>query len=84
MAEVKTGKSDSELLAFVQAKAQPQRHPAEIASWSTWMEQLTPTDPEKRAFFNDVHAKNAPQRTDIATWFDWLELDDFVSFGGRP
>ena len=29
-------------------------------------------------------AKNAPQREDIATWFDWLELDDFVTFGGKP
>ena len=42
------------------------------------------TPPDARAFFNDVHRKNAPQRDDIATWFDWLELDDYVTFGGKP
>ena len=84
MAEVKAGKSDSELLAFVTANHSPQRHASEIAAWSLWFEALTPTPPDTRAFFNDVHRKNAPQREDIATWFDWLELDDYVTFGGRP
>ena len=84
MAAVKTGQSDSELLAYVQASAQPKRQPSEIAAWSAWMEQWTVSSPDARAFFNDVHRKNAPQRDDIATWFDWIELDDYVTFGGRP
>ncbi len=84
MTQVKAGKTDSELLAYVQENAQPKRHPAEIAAWSLWFEQLTATPPDARAFFNDVHRKNAPQRDDIATWFDWLELDDYVTFGGKP
>lgn len=83
-AEVKTGKSDSELLAYVNANTQPKRHPSEIAAWSMWFEQLTATPPDTRAFFNDIHRKNAAHRDDIATWFDWLELDDYVTFGGRP
>ena len=83
-AEIKAGKSDSELLAYVSAHTQPKRHAAEIAAWSTWFEQLTATPPDSRAFFNDVHRKNAAHRDDIATWFDWLELDDFVTFGGKP
>lgn len=84
LAEVKAGKSDSELLAYVQATAQPVRHAAEIRGWSEWFEQLTVTSPDSRAFFNDIHRQNAAHREDIATWFDWLELDDFVTFGGRP
>ena len=84
LAEVKAGRSDSELLAYALAHAQPKRHPSEIAAWSAWFEQLTPTPPDTRAFFNDVHRKNAAHREDIATWFDWLELDDYVTFGGRP
>jgi len=28
-----------------------------------------------------THRKN---RKDIKTWFDALDLDDFVSFGGKP
>lgn len=82
LAEVKSGKSDAELLAFVQVNAP--RLPTEIAAWSAWMTHLTPTSPDSREFFNDVHRKNAPHREDIGTWFEWLELDDFVTFGGKP
>jgi len=84
MAEIKAGRSDGELLAYVLASSQPKRAAAEIAGWSAWFEQLVPTTPDARAFFNDVHRQNAPQRDDIATWLDWVELDDFVTFGGRP
>ncbi|HTL68253.1 MAG TPA: DUF5069 domain-containing protein [Lacunisphaera sp.] len=83
-AEIKAGKSDSDILAYVMANSKPKRHPAEIASWSTWFEQLTPTPPDTRAFFNDIHRKNAAHRDDIATWFDWLDLDDYVTYGGKP
>ena len=81
--QVKAGKSDSELLAYVMANLKPQRSASEIKAWSHWFEQLTPTPPDTRAFFNDVHRKNAPQREDIETWFDWLELDDYVTYGGK-
>jgi len=43
---------------------------SEIASWSALQEQRVPTDPESRAFFNDIHTKIAPKREDVATWFD--------------
>jgi len=84
LSEVKKGRTDAELLTFVQAHAQPKRHPSEVAVWSQWFEQLTPTPPETREFFNQIHRKNAPHRDDIATWFDWLDLDDYVTFGGKP
>ncbi|MGC4072028.1 MAG: DUF5069 domain-containing protein [Nibricoccus sp.] len=84
LAEVKAGRNDSELLAFVMASAQPKRVASEIVAWSAWFETYTPSKPETRTFFNDVHAKNAAHRTDIFTWFDWLELDDYVTYGGRP
>ena len=32
-AEIKAGKSDSEILAYVTANSSPKRHPAEIAVW---------------------------------------------------
>lgn len=82
--QVKSGLSDSDLLAYVMANLSPTRHASEIAAWSLWFEQLTPTPPDTRAFFNDIHRKNAAHRHDIATWFDWLELDDYVTFGGKP
>ncbi|HEY3757701.1 MAG TPA: DUF5069 domain-containing protein [Opitutaceae bacterium] len=80
--QVKAGKSDSEILAYVQSNTK--RQPFEIAAWSTWFDQLTPGDPDTRAFINEVHKKNAAGRGDIVTWFDWLELDDFVTYGGKP
>lgn len=84
LAQVKAGKSDGELLAYAMDHLNPKRDASVIATWSQWFEQLTPTQPDTRAFFNDVQRKNAPLREDIATWFDWLELDDYVTFGGRP
>ena len=82
MAEVKKGGSDSQMLAYVRSRSP--RKPFEIAAWSADMERWVPSVPDTRAFFNDVHRKNAPDRDDIGTWFDWLELDDFVTYGGRP
>jgi hypothetical protein len=83
LAEVKTGKCDYDLLNYVLATMQPKRNPAEIAAWSAWFEQQPPTATGGREFFNQSHAALAPRRQDIATWFDLLDLDDFVSFGGK-
>jgi hypothetical protein len=30
-----------------------------------------------------MHKTVAPRRDDIATWFDVLDVDDYVSFGGK-
>jgi hypothetical protein len=84
MRQVKAGKGDGELLVWVMKHLRPQRTEPEILAWSAWYEQRAPSAVEGRGFFNDVHKKNAPNREDIVTWFDWLELDDFVSFGGKP
>ena len=82
-AQLVTGKGDGEILQWVKAHAQPQRTEAEIEAWSVWQERRAPDNPDSRAFFNGLHAKVAPQRTDITSWFDLLEVDDFKSFGGR-
>ena len=84
MAQIKRGKSDSKMLAFVESHAKPKRDASAIAAWSAWMEQWTVSTPDAREFFNNIHRKNAAQREDIATWFDWIELDDYVTFGGKP
>lgn len=83
-AQLATGKSDSEILDWINANSKTNPSPAEIAAWSALQEQRVPTDPESRKFFNDIHASIAPKRTDIATWFDLLDLDDYISFGGKP
>ncbi|MFO1477685.1 MAG: DUF5069 domain-containing protein [Verrucomicrobiota bacterium] len=82
--ELAAGKSDGEILAWIESNARFKRTDSEIASWTALAELRVPTDPESRAYFNDIHAKSGPKREDIATWFDLLDLDDYVSFGGKP
>jgi len=81
---VKAGKGDGALLDWVVGHLRPRRTESEILAWSAWYEQLAPSAVEGREFFNDIHKKNAPKRADIVTWFDWLDLDDYVTFGGKP
>jgi hypothetical protein len=77
------GKGDGEILEWTQASAKFKRTDSEIAAWSALGEQRAPSDPESREYFNGLHTKTAPKREDIATWFDLLDVDDYVSFGGK-
>jgi len=82
--EVASGKSDGEILEWVEKNARFQRSPVEIAAWSVFVEQRVPGDTETREYFNGICSKIAPKREDIFTFFDMLDLDDYVSFGGKP
>ena len=75
---------DGEILAWIEQNSRNKHTDAEIAAWSKLAEGRVPTDPESRAYFNELHEKTAPQRDDIATWFDLLDVDDYVTFGGKP
>ena len=81
--ELAAGKGDGEILEWIQATAKNKRTDAEIAAWSLLQEQRSPTDTESRAYFNELHGKAGPKREDIASWADLLDLDDYVSFGGK-
>ena len=54
----------------------------DIAAWSAAQEDRRPDNPESLGYFNDIKLKCAPERADIASWFDLLDVDDYVSFGG--
>ena len=75
--------SDTDVLAWINANAKHPRNAQEIAAWSAWQEQRGPDNPEGREYFNGLHTALAPTRTDIVNWFDVLDVDDFVSFGGK-
>jgi hypothetical protein len=81
--QLASGKGDGEILEWILANRKNQHTAWEITAWSTYQEQRVPTDPDSRAFFNELHTKAAPKREDIATWFDLLDADDYVSFGGK-
>jgi len=80
---VKAGKSDSQMLAWVREHLDPVRLPHEIIAWSDWLETQPPGDAKRHGFFAEEIKRLAPEREDIGTAFDRLELDDYVSFGGR-
>ena len=77
---LKQGKSDTEVLAWIREHAK--QNDWEIFHWSEFHILRVPSDNESRQHFNEMLQKIAPDRDDIATWFDLLDLDDFVSFGG--
>lgn len=77
------GKGDGEILEWISANAKFKRSAAEIEAWSAWMDRRAPDNLESRKHFNDVHSKVAPNRKDIVSWADLLDLDDYVSFGGK-
>jgi len=84
LAELKQGKGDGEILDWIQANARHKRLPWEIQQWSDYMDRRGPdSDAETLQFFAEYVAKFTQTREDVKTWADLLELDDFVSFGGK-
>jgi hypothetical protein len=81
--QLAAGKGDGEILQWIQENAKNTHNPVEIHAWSAYQDHRVPTDLESRQFFNDYHAKAAPHREDVASWFDILDIDDFVTYGGK-
>lgn len=82
-AAVKTGKGDGEMFEWVQQNAGRKMSIIESIAWSDYQEQRSPGDADTREFFTKLHKQAAPHRADVSTWFDLLDLDDFVSYGGK-
>ena len=76
-------KSDTEVLEWIKANGKHKRTTPEILAWSAWQDQRAPDNPDSREYFNSLHQAGAPKRTDIVSWFDVLDMDDFTSFGGK-
>jgi hypothetical protein len=56
----------------------------EIEAWSAFMDKRTPdTDAETLASFAEHLGKLSKTREDVKTFFEFGELDDYVSFGGK-
>jgi hypothetical protein len=81
LAVIKTGKSDTEILAWVES--QTKRTPSEIVAWSAWLEQRGGRSVGSHAWFSESIKAVAPDREDIVSFCDLLDLDDYVSFGGK-
>lgn len=84
LVELATGKGDGEILAWIKASAKHVRTPWEIAAWSAYHENRGPdSDAETLAYFGELVGALTQTREDIRTWFDYLDLDDYCTFGGK-
>jgi hypothetical protein len=83
-AELTQEKGDGDMLAWIGQNA-PQKHtPWEIQQWSAWLNERGPDgDVETLEFFAERVGKFSKTREDVKTWFDLLDLDDHITFGGK-
>ena len=82
--EIKAGKGDWEILDFILKNAGHKPTSWEITQWSTAQEARTPDSVQaKERALKEITRLNK-ERTDILTGFDLLDLDDHVTFGGKP
>jgi hypothetical protein len=82
--ELEAGKGDWEILEWVQAHSKTPRGPWEIEAWSASMEKRGPdSDAETLALFAEYVGQLSKTREDVKSWFEAIELDDYVTFGGK-
>ena len=78
-----TGLGDGEILQWITANAAHKRSELEISQWSDYHDVRGPSSVEQREWFQALHKELGGNREDISSWADLLDLDDFVSFGGK-
>ncbi|MBN9693676.1 MAG: DUF5069 domain-containing protein [Verrucomicrobia bacterium] len=82
--QLATGKGDWEILTWIQENASLKRQPWEIRSWSDYHSNRGPdSDAETLGYFTQAVQQLSPVREDLQTWMDLLDVDDFVSYGGK-
>ena len=84
--ELKKGNGDGEILTWIKKNQKNKHQPWQIEIWSSYHEKRTPdSDQETATFFTGRLVElGAAKREDIKAWFDLLDLDDYVTFGGKP
>ncbi len=82
--QLAAGNGDGEILAWMNENAQHKRTPWEIETWSDYMQRRGPdSDAETLEYFAEAVGKFSKTREDIKSWAELLDLDDFVTFGGK-
>jgi hypothetical protein len=81
LAEIKPGRSDVEMLAWI--GTQTKRQPYEIAAWSAWLDQNGPGGIPGHEWVAGTLKSAGSARDDIRSFADLLDLDDYLSYGGK-
>lgn len=82
LAQVKSAAGDWDVLLWIQEHAPLKRTALEIHQWSDWTETIAFNTIEKRTWFTEQIKRLNPAREDLRGTFDYLDVDDYVSFGG--
>jgi hypothetical protein len=80
--QVKAGAGDWALLEWINENSSPRRTPPEIRAWSAWLETMPVGDAGALEWFAGQARRIHPSRTDLLSIVDYLDADDYVSFGG--
>ena len=81
LAEIKTGKTDVQILEWVNTTSK--RSLNEVVAWSAWLEQLGPGGAPGHEWIASVLKGHNSARDDIRSFADLLDLDDYLSYGGK-
>ncbi|MDB6173669.1 MAG: hypothetical protein JWL59_2980 [Chthoniobacteraceae bacterium] len=82
--QLSQGKGDGEILEWINANATHKHTPWEIDQWSEFQARRGPdSDAETLGYFAEAVGKFSKTREDIHSWADLLDLDDYVTFGGK-
>jgi hypothetical protein len=82
--ELAKDKGDGEILNWISENAKHKRAAWEIQNWSDYMQNRGPdSDAETLGYFAQAVAKFTTTREDIKGWSELLDLDDYVTFGGK-
>lgn len=73
--QVAAGKSDEEMLAWVQANAAEKHDEAAILTWS-YQQRWRRPEGEIIAYFETLRKSVAPENYQIETWFQLLDADE--------
>jgi hypothetical protein len=83
LTELANGRVDGDVLTWIGEIGGYRPSEWEIVQWSSFQEARTASSLKAREYATKQLAALAPHRTDVLTAFDFLDLDDHVSFGGR-
>lgn len=81
LTRIKKGGSDTELLAWVRENTK--RAAYEVDLWSRWLEQNGPGGAGGHEWMAETIKAGAGERDDVRSFADLLDLDDYVSYGGK-
>lgn len=81
--QLAAGAGDEEVLNWITENSSTKPQDWEIAHWTSYQEQRVASDVETKGYFTKLQSSISETREDILTWFDLLDADDFVSYGGK-